>query len=66
VASAYYITQKPGLQMIQLQQQDVFLSTLLHPKLKDYSLCQIALLFFMLLFAITQLLCHVNKHCKQA
>ena len=40
---------------------DVFLRTLLHHKL---SLSQVALLFFMLLFAITQLLCHVYKHCK--
>ena len=38
---------------------DVFLRTLLHHKLKDYSLFQVALLYFMLLFAITQLLCHI-------
>ena len=44
--------------------------TLLHRELRDYSLGQIAFAVFRALFAITQLLCHVNalltSACKQA
>ena len=44
--------------------------TLLHCELRDYSLEQIAFAVFRALFAITQLLCHVNvlltSACKQA
>ena len=42
--------------------------TLLHCELRDYSLGQIAFAVFQALFAITQLLCHVehvvNKHLQ--
>ena len=45
-------------------------NTLLHRELRDYSLGQIAFVFFRALFAITQLLCHVStlltSACKQA
>ena len=44
--------------------------TLLHLELRDYSLGQIAFAVFRVLFAITQLLCHVSalltSTCKQA
>ena len=43
---------------------------LLHHELQDYSLGQIAFAVFRVLFAITQLLCHVSalltSACKQA
>ena len=49
---------------------DVFVCTLLHRELRDYSLGQIAFAIFRALFAITQLLCHVSalltSACKQA
>ena len=48
----------------------VFACTLLHRELRDYSLGQIAFAVFRVLFAITQLLCHVSalltSACKQA
>ena len=48
---------------------DVFTCTLLHRELRDYSL-EIAFAVFRVLFAITQLLCHVSalltSACKQA
>ena len=37
-----------------------FACTLLHRELRDYSPGQIAFVVFRALFAITQLLCHVN------
>ena len=55
-----------------LQWHDVFIfvCTLLHGELRDYSLGQIAFAVFRALFAITQLLCHVSglltSACKQA
>ena len=49
---------------------DVFACALLHRELRDYSLGQIAFAVFRVLFAITQLLCHVSASltsaCKQA
>ena len=48
----------------------VLACTLLHRELRDYSLGQIAFAVFRVLFAITQLLCHViallTSACKQA
>ena len=48
----------------------LFVCTLLHRELRDYSLEQIAFAVFRALFAITQLLCHVSalltSACKQA
>ena len=48
----------------------VLACTLLHRELGDYSLGQIAFAVFRVLFAITQLLCHVSalltNACKQA
>ena len=38
----------------------VYVCTLLHRELRDYSLGQIAFAVFRALFAITQLLCHVS------
>ena len=47
MASAYYVTQKLGLHSdIISYSGDVFACTLLHLKLRDYSLGQIVLLFF--------------------
>ena len=65
---------KLGLHVIQLLQWhdvfDVFVCTLLHGELPDYSLGQIAFAVFQVLFAITQLLCQVSvlltSACKQA
>ena len=49
---------------------DVFVCTLLHRELRDYSVGQIAFAVFRALFAIIQLLCHVGalltSICKQA
>ena len=53
-ASAYYVTQ------IKLEWHDVFACTLLHRELRDYSLEQIAFVVYQALFAIIQLLFHVN------
>ena len=48
----------------------VLACTLLHRELRDYSLGQMAFAVFRVLFAITQLLCHVSalltSACKQA
>ena len=48
----------------------MFSCTLLHRKLRDYSLGQVAFAVFQALLAITQLLCHVSalltSACKQA
>ena len=48
----------------------VLVCTLLHRELRDYSLGQISFGVFRVLFAITQLLCHVSvlltSVCKQA
>ena len=56
-----------------IQWHDVFLCTLLHRELRDYSLEQIAFVFFeryLLSQCLTQLLCHVSvlltSACKQA
>ena len=53
-----------------IQWHDVFACTLLHRELRDYSLGQIAFVFFKRYSAITQLLCHVSalltSACKQA
>ena len=43
-----------------LQWHDVFACSLLHHELRDYSLGHIAFAVFQVLFAITQLLCHVS------
>ena len=42
------------------RETNVFACTLLHRELRDYSLGQIAFAVFQVLFAITQLLCHVR------
>ena len=48
----------------------VLACTLLHRELRDYSLGQLAFAVFRMLFAITQLVCHVSallrSTCKQA
>ena len=48
----------------------VLACTLLHRELRDYSLGQVTFAVFRVLFAITQLLCHVSalltSACKQA
>ena len=68
--SAYYVTQNLAC-MLHLHPwhvvfdvfactslHHVFMCTLLHSELRDYSLGQIAFGVFRALFAITQLLCH--------
>ena len=55
--------------IISYKWHDVFVCTLLHRELRDYSLGQIAFAVFRVLFAITQLLYHVSalltSACKQ-
>ena len=70
MASAYYVTQKPGLHVIKLvihvAAMMVFVCTSLHRDLQnkcDYSLGQIDFAVFRGLFAITQLLCQVSTGC---
>ena len=46
--------------LIHVQWHNVYACTLLHHELRDYSHGQIAFAVFRVLFAITQLLCHVS------
>ena len=59
-AFVYYVTQNMACTWRERQWHDVFMCTLLHHELRDYSLGQIAFAVFQALFAITQLLCHVS------
>ena len=54
------VKEKKAVWAARLPWHDVFACTLLHRELRDYSLGQIAFAVFRVLFAITQLPCHVS------